>query len=144
MYGRDWIIRVIQGPQQGYFTPRGLKTFLEGEYVITPDADRMGYRLNGPKVEHRSGADVITDATPPGSVQVPGDGMPIILVADGQATGGYAKIAVVVTPDQDRLGQARPGDKIRFEKVTLGKAHQLLAEMENRIQEIKRSLNSAP
>lgn len=140
IYTRKWVIQVILGPQQEYFTTQGLKNFLEGDYVITPESDRMGYRLRGPKVEHRLGADIITDATPPGSVQVPGDGMPIILVADGQATGGYAKIAVVITADQDKLAQARPGDTIRFQKVTIHKAHQLLTEMENRIQQIKSSL----
>ncbi len=140
IYTREWIIGAILGPQQEYFTPRGVKNFLKGDYAITPESDRMGYRLKGPKVEHRLGADVITDATPPGSVQVPGDGMPIILMADGQATGGYAKIAVVITPDLDKLAQARPGEKIRFEKVTLLEAHQLLAAMEDKIQQIKNSL----
>lgn len=140
IYTHESVIRVILGPQKEYFTKQGLRSFLGGDYVITPETDRMGYRLRGPKVEHSLGADVITDGTPPGSVQVPGDGMPIILVADGQATGGYAKIAVVITPDQDKLAQAKPGDRIRFQKVTIDKAHLLLAEMENKIQGIKRSL----
>jgi antagonist of KipI len=140
IYTKEWIIRVILGPQQEHFTPAGVNTFLGSDYVITPESDRMGYRLRGAKVEHRLSPDVITDATPPGSVQVPGDGMPIILVADAQATGGYAKIAVVITPDLNNLAQAKPGDKISFEKVTLLKAHQLLVEMENKIQKIKSSL----
>lgn len=139
VYPREWVMRVILGPQQEYFTTLGLGNFLGENYMITPESDRMGYRLRGPKVEHKLGADVITDATPPGSVQVPGDGMPIILVADGQATGGYAKIAVVITVDQDKLAQARPGDAIRFQEVTLPEAHQLLAEMEDKIQRIKSS-----
>ncbi len=139
-YGAEWLIRVILGPQMDYFTMRGISQFLGGEYVITPQSDRMGFRLKGPRIEHRAGADILTDATPPGSVQVPGDGMPIILVADGQATGGYSKIGVVISPDQDKLGQAKPGEKIRFEKVTLSQAHRAMKEMRNQIQEIKGSL----
>ncbi len=96
----------------------------------------MGYRLQGPKVEHRGGADVFTDATPPGSIQIPGDGMPIILLADGQTTGGYSKIGVVISLDQDRLAQARPGDKIRFEKVDIFQAYRILEEMENIIKKL--------
>jgi antagonist of KipI len=139
-YGREWRIRVILGPQDDYFTGKGLETFLGGEYEITPQADRMGYRLKGPKVEHRSGADILTDATPPGSIQVPGDGMPIILLADGQTTGGYSKIATVISVDQDLLAQARPGDKVRFREVTLTEAHRLLQEMERKITEIRSGL----
>ena len=141
LYTGEWLIRVIPGPQLEYFTPRGLKTLMEGEYGVTPESDRMASRLKGHRIEHRGGADVITDATPPGSIQVPGDGMPIIFLADGQATGGYAKIAVAITPDQDKLGQAKPGDRIRFQKVDLEKAHLLRAEMQERIRAIKSSFD---
>ncbi len=140
-YGKNWQIRVIFGPQKDYFTRRGIETFLTSEYEITPQADRMGYRLKGPKIEHKSGADILTDATPPGSIQVPGDGMPIILLADGQTTGGYSKIATVISVDQDLLAQARPGDKVRFQSVTITEAHRSLEEMEKKIMEIRRSLS---
>jgi len=138
VYGRDWLIRVILGPQNDYFTRRGMDTFLTGEYLITPQADRMGYRLKGPPIEHKAGADILTDATPPGSIQVPGDGMPIILLADAQTTGGYSKIAVVTSVDQDLLSQARPGDKVRFARVTLSAAHRLLEDREKKIHKLKR------
>lgn len=138
VYGRNWLIRVVLGPQNNYFTRRGIDTFLTGEYLITPQADRMGYRLKGPPIEHKGGADILTDATPPGSIQVPGDGMPIILLADAQTTGGYSKIAVVTSVDQDLLAQARPGDKVRFSRVTLSEAHRLLEEREKKIQKLKR------
>ncbi len=138
VYGRDWLIRVILGPQNDYFTRRGMDTFLTGEYLITPQADRMGYRLKGPPIEHKAGADILTDATPPGSIQVPGDGMPIILLADAQTTGGYSKIAVVTSVDQDLLSQARPGDKVRFARVTLSAAHGLLEDREKKIHKLKR------
>jgi antagonist of KipI len=141
VYGKNWRIRVIFGPQKDYFTRRGIETFLTSEYEITPQADRMGYRLKGPKIEHKSGADILTDATPPGSIQVPGDGMPIILLADGQTTGGYSKIATVISVDQDLLAQARPGDKVRFQKVTIHEAHRFLREMEEKIMGIWRSLS---
>jgi allophanate hydrolase subunit 2 len=101
----------------------------------------MGYRLKGPKVEHKAGADILTDATPPGSIQVPGDGMPIILLADGQTTGGYSKVATVISVDQGLLAQARPGDKLRFQRVTITEAHRLLEEMEGKIVEIRRRLS---
>jgi allophanate hydrolase subunit 2 len=100
----------------------------------------MGYRLKGPKIDHKGGPDILTDATPPGSVQVPGDGMPIILLADGQTTGGYAKIATVISVDQDLLAQARPGEKVRFQRVTITEAHRLLEKMEEKIMEIRRML----
>ena len=140
-YGRQWKVRVVMGPQNDYFTRGGIETFLSSEYEITPQADRMGYRLKGPKVEHKGGPDILTDATPPGSIQVPGDGRPIILLADGQTTGGYSKIATVISVDQDLLAQARPGDKVRFQRVTITKAHLLLEEMEKKIKEIRRSLS---
>jgi antagonist of KipI len=140
IYERRLNVRVVLGPQDDYFTRKGIETFLQSEYEITPQADRMGYRLKGPKVEHQSGADILTDATPPGSIQVPGDGMPIILLADGQTTGGYSKIATVTSVDQDLLAQARPGDKVRFQKVTITEAHRLLREMEDRMQRIKKAL----
>jgi antagonist of KipI len=140
VYGRAWRVRVIFGPQNDYFTTRGIETFLTSEYEITPQSDRMGYRLQGSKIEHKAGADILTDATPPGSIQVPGDGMPIILLADGQTTGGYSKIATVTSVDQDLLAQARPGDKVKFQRVTITEAHRLLGEMEKKIREIKKRL----
>ncbi len=139
VYRGDYRLRVILGPQKDSFTRRGIETFLNQEYTITPQADRMGYRLRGPKIEHKTGADILTDATPPGSIQVPGDGMPIILLADGQTTGGYAKIGVVVSVDQDLLAQAKPGDRVRFEEVSIREAHALLAEQGDTIRAIAKA-----
>jgi antagonist of KipI len=139
VYGGDWRVRVILGPQRDYFTRLGIDTFLNSEYGITPQADRMGYRLQGPKIEHKTGADIFTDATPPGSIQVPGDGMPIILLADSQTTGGYSKIGVVTSVDQDLLAQAKPGDRVRFQRVTIHEAHGLLWEREKNIQAIPKT-----
>jgi antagonist of KipI len=141
LYGKQFDVRVVLGPQNDYFTRRGMGTFLGSEYEITPQADRMGYRLKGPKIEHKRGPDILTDATPPGSIQVPGDGMPIILLTDGQTTGGYSKIATVITVDQDLLAQARPGDRVRFQRVTITEAHRLLKEREKKIIEIRMRLS---
>ncbi len=139
VYGAEYRLRVILGPQKDSFTRRGIDTFLNQEYTITPQSDRMGYRLRGPKIEHKTGADILTDATPPGSIQVPGDGMPIILLADGQTTGGYAKIGVVVSVDQNLLAQAKPGDRVRFQGVCLKEAHALMAEQGNTIRAIAKA-----
>ena len=138
VYKKDWLVRVIDGPQADYFTQQGIETFLSSEYEITPQSNRMGYRLKGPKIEHKIGADIITDATPPGSVQVPGDGMPIVLLADAQSTGGYSKIGAVISRDQDLLAQAKPGDKIKFQRIDVVESQKLYCEMEDIIRKIKR------
>jgi allophanate hydrolase subunit 2 len=97
----------------------------------------MGYRLEGPPVEHKAGADIVSDGIPPGAVQVPGDGLPIILLADRQTTGGYVKIATVSTVDLPKLAQARPGDRVRFLQVTEEEAYRLLREYEKSIDALK-------
>jgi biotin-dependent carboxylase-like uncharacterized protein len=111
-------IRVILGPQTDHFTPRGIETFLSSEYRLSPQSDRQGLRTVGPAIEFATGPDIITDPTPLGAIQVPGDGQPIILHRDGQVTGGYAKIAVVASVDLDRCAQIFPGDAIRFEAIS--------------------------
>jgi len=92
-------LRVVLGPQDDAFTDEGRHTLLESVYRVTPEADRMGYRLDGPRVAHPGAPDIISDWIPLGAVQVPGNGRPIILLADRQTTGGYAKIATVIRPD---------------------------------------------
>ena len=131
-------LRVIMGPQDDHFTEEGICTFLGSEYTISIKADRMGYRLEGPPIEHKAGADIISDGIPLGAVQVPGDRLPIILLADRQTTGGYTKIAVVITADINKLAQAKPGDKVRFLQITEEEAHQCLKEYEQTIYTLKR------
>ena len=130
-------LRVILGPQDDHFTEKGIYDFLHSEYTISTEADRVGYRLQGPRIEHKTGADIISDGIPLGAVQVPGDGLPIILMADRQTTGGYAKIAIVITVDVPKLAQAKPGDKIRFLQTTEEEAHQALREYEQTIHTLK-------
>jgi biotin-dependent carboxylase-like uncharacterized protein len=121
--------RVVLGPQDDRFTPEGIAAFLEGPYEVTPQADRMGYRLKGPAIAHARGHDIISDGIPLGGIQVPGEGQPIVLLVDRQTTGGYTKIATVIGPDIARIGQTRPGQRVRFRRVSLAEAHAaLLAE----------------
>jgi len=127
-FGNSYTVRVVLGPQDDYFTEEGIKTFFASTYKITHEADRMGYRLDGPKIEHKQGADIISDGIALGAVQVPGHGSPIVMLADRQTTGGYAKIATVITPDINLLSQAKTGDTVNFVKVEIEEAHELLKD----------------
>src|SRR6185437_8345461 len=117
-------VRVVLGPQQEYFMDEAIAALLGAPYTIAARSDRMGVRLDGPPLAHRpeKGFNIVSDAIAPGSIQVPGGGQPIILLADRQTTGGYPKIATVIGADLPMLGQARPGDPLRFESVTLEEA----------------------
>jgi antagonist of KipI len=130
VYGHDHRLRVILGPQDDRFTSEGVSTFLRSAYTVTPQSDRMGCRLAGPKISHAAGADIVSDGSPLGAVQVAGDGVPIVLMADRGTAGGYAKIATVIGVDVGRLSQAAPGDTVRFEAVTLDEAIAALREQE--------------
>lgn len=110
-------IRVVLGPQDDYFTKKGLDTFLHTAYQVSPQSDRMGIRFLGEAIEGVSSMDIVSDGITFGSIQVTSEGLPIILMADHQTTGGYAKIATVVTDDLCKLAQARPGDHVAFESV---------------------------
>lgn len=121
-------LRAIAGPQDDRFRDDGVATFFASPFRVTPANDRMGYRLAGPPVRHRDGPDIITDALLPGAVQVPGSGQPIVLTADAQTTGGYARIATVIGPDLRLLAQARAGDEVRFARVGQAEAVRALRE----------------
>lgn len=112
--GGEVRLRVLVGPQEDMFSPDGIATFFSSPYTVTDRNDRMGYRLEGPAVRHKGGADIITDALPPGAVQVPGNSMPIVMMADCQTSGGYAKIGTVIGPDLRLLAQSRSGDTVHF------------------------------
>ena len=121
-------IRVVLGPQDDRFTDAGIRALLDGPYEVLPQSDRMGARLSGPRIEHARGHDIISDGIALGSVQVPGDGQPIVLLVDRQSTGGYTKVATVCSCDIGRIGQARPGQSLRFQTVGVAEAHRLLRE----------------
>jgi len=132
--GEPTPLRVVLGPQDDAFTPDGLSVFLGTPYTVSSQADRMGCRLEGPPVAHRAGADIVSDGVAWGAVQVPGDGRPIVLLADRQTTGGYAKIATVIGVDLGLLAQAAPGDAVRFQEVDLWTARELLLWREYRLR----------
>ncbi len=142
---RPWAeLRVVLGPQDDLFSPEGIATFLGSEYRVTTNADRMGYRLDGPPIAHVKGADIVSDAIAPGAIQVPGDGKPIVLMGDRQTTGGYTKIASVIRADIPALAQARAGDRVRFRQVTLAEARAALAAFVAHLGEAEAAVGAPP
>jgi biotin-dependent carboxylase-like uncharacterized protein len=118
-------IRVVLGPQAERFTDAGIAALLGGPYEMLPQSDRMGARLSGPRIAHARGHDIISDGIALGSIQVPGDGQPIVLLVDRQSTGGYTKIATVGSFDIARVGQVKPGRRVRFRAIDIPEAHRL-------------------
>ena len=116
---KQYDLRVILGPQDDHFTEEGLQTFFREVYTVSAEFDRMGIRLDGAVIEHKNGGDIISDGIAFGAVQVPTAGKPIIMAADRQTTGGYTKIATVISADFRILGQLRGGDKVHFVPVTV-------------------------
>ena len=121
-------IRVVMGPQDDCFTEKGVETFLSSTYAFTNESDRMGCRLEGEVIEHKNGGDIITDGIAFGAIQVPSHGQPIIMMADHQTTGGYTKIAGVISVDLPLVAQSAPGYKVHFQKVTVEEAQKLYIE----------------
>lgn len=119
-------LRVVLGPQDDLFTPEGIESFLGGEYEMTTQSDRMGARLEGPEITTKHGSDIVSDGIAFGAVQVPNHGKPIIMLADRQTTGGYAKIATVASVDIPKLVQCRPGSKVRFQAISVEEAQDLV------------------
>lgn len=133
-------LRVVMGPQDDAFTDEGIETFLNSEFHVTNNCDRMGYTLEGVNIQHKDGADIISDGISIGAIQVPSNGHLIIMMADRQTTGGYTKIANVITADLPKVAQAKPGDVIVFRKSSLEEAHMLIKDLDNKINEIKKQL----
>lgn len=126
-------VRVILGPQDDYFGAAGIETFLSGSYRITKEADRMGFRLEGPAIAHNDkGADIASDGIAPGAIQVPAAGQPIVLLADRQTIGGYTKIATVISADLPRLCRMLPGQSLRFAAVGVAEAEAARRDLEAR------------
>lgn len=116
------LLRCVPGPQAEAFTAEGQRTFTHSLYTLTPDCDRMACKLKGRPIEMQQGPDILSDGITAGSVQVSADGQPIVMLADHQTTGGYAKIAVVISCDLPVLAQLRPGEKVAFTFVTPARA----------------------
>ncbi|MCW0234878.1 MAG: biotin-dependent carboxyltransferase family protein [Ferrovibrio sp.] len=136
-------IRVVLGPQEDRFTPNGIETFLSATYTVTKEADRMGIRLDGETVEHVRGADIASEGVVTGSIQVPGNGKPIILMADRQTTGGYTKIATVISADLPRVGRMKPGDTLQFAAVTVAEAEAVRREQEKQVRRLIDGIRTA-
>ena len=130
-------LRAIPGPQDDYFGS-DLNTFFRAEFQVSAKADRMGYRLAGPEIKIADGfpKSIISEPSQAGAVQVPADGQPIILLAD-HTSGGYAKPATVISSDLDLVAQARPGDRVKFQRVSPAQAQTAAREREDRLNRIR-------
>jgi 5-oxoprolinase (ATP-hydrolysing) subunit C len=124
----DGPIRVVLGPQDDEFGDEAKSLFLESEWKISATSDRMGYRLEGPVIRHLHGHNIVSDGTVNGSIQVPGNGAPIVLMPDRGTSGGYPKIATVISADLGRFAQIPAGRGFRFKAVTMTQAQ---AELRN-------------
>jgi allophanate hydrolase subunit 2 len=113
----------VLGPQDGYFTDDAIAAFLGDAYRLSLEVDRVGYRLDGPRLAHRAAVELLSDGILPGAIQVPAGGQPIVIMPDGPTTGGYPKIAAVVRPDLRALTQLRRGETVRFRRLAWDYAH---------------------
>ena len=116
------VLRVVMGPQDEHFQTEDLAALVESRFTLTPQCDRMGCQLSGPKINYRRDKPLISEGIALGSVQVPGEGLFIVALRDRQTVGGYPKIATVISPDIRRISQARPGAVIRFQSIDIAAA----------------------
>ena len=135
--------RIVLGPQDDYFTAKGIATLLEATYTVSPATDRMGMRLDGPPLEHAKGFNIVSDGIAPGAIQVPGNGLPIVLLADRQTTGGYPKVATVISADLPALGRLTPGAKVAFTAVGIDAAEEARRRMADYLAELEASIAPA-
>ena len=137
-------LRVVLGPQDDMFTEHGIGTFLSESYVVTPEFDRMGCRLDGEIVEHKGeSGDIISDGIAFGAIQVPTAGKPIIMLSDRQTTGGYTKIANVISADFRILAQLKAGDRVRFAQVSVAAAQDALLTQRAALKTLRTAVSRA-
>jgi biotin-dependent carboxylase-like uncharacterized protein len=134
-------IRVVLGPQDDFFDAEEIAAFLKGPWRISARADRMAYLLEGPKLSHSKGFNIVSDGITHGAIQVPGEGQPIVLMADRQPTGGYPKIATIIGPDLGKIAQFRPGSRFQFTAVSLGEA---VAARRKEAEALAKGIKSTP
>lgn len=137
---RKPVLRFIPGSDRHHCTTDAMKTFGQSGFFISPDSDRMGVRLEGPRIERASEEDLLSEAVAPGTVQVPPNGKPILLLNDCQTIGGYPKLAHVITCDLPIAAQLRPADTVRFREVSVADAHQALSERERDLEQFRRGI----
>lgn len=136
-YSREPVIRVILGPHQDYFTSEGIEMFLSSKYQVTPLSNRMGIRLHGEPIIHTDRADIFSCAVTFGTIQVPADGQPIILMADRQTTGGYTQIAIVISVDLPLVAQLLPGNQLSFQAIYVEEAQQLYIKQQKELKQLE-------
>jgi len=125
VYSEHPVVDIIPGPQTDYFTEESVATFLSEEYMVSTTSDRMGYRLQGPPLNHESQTELISEGLTFGAIQVPSSGQPIVIMADCPTTGGYPKIGTVASADLPLLVQCVPNQsRIRFREITVTKAQE--------------------
>ena len=140
----EYKIRVVLGPQHDMFTEHGIETFLSESYVVTPEFDRMGCRLDGEIIEHKGeSGDIISDGIAFGAIQVPTAGKPIIMLSDRQTTGGYTKIANVISADFRILAQLKAGDRVRFAQVSVAAAQDALLTQRAALKTLRTAVSRA-
>ena len=134
-YPGTWTLRIIWGPQDADFTDAAKRTFTNSRYTVASQSDRTGIRLNGAVIERKNNTaeSIISEGLIAGSIQIPGDGKPIIILGE-TVTGGYRKIATVISADLPLLGQIKPGDGVHFEPVSMDAAQRALLKMEESIK----------
>jgi antagonist of KipI len=136
---KEVLLRVIPGPQDHHFTEKGYQIFCSSIYQVTPQCDRMGVRLEGPPIERRPDVEesIISEGLIPGAIQVPGDLRPIIILTE-LVSGGYTKIATIISTDLPKVAQLKPGDRVRFKTISIEASHDLLKEQEERLKGFKK------
>jgi len=135
-FGSSQTVQIVFGPQDDAFTEAGRRTLVESTYEVSQASDRMGCRLEGPAIQHVGPPDIISDWVPLGGIQVPGNGKPIVLLADRQTTGGYTKIATVIGPDIPHVAQLRPGEILRFKAISVGEAQAAARALERDLNQV--------
>ncbi|MBY6037133.1 biotin-dependent carboxyltransferase family protein [Fictibacillus nanhaiensis] len=134
-------VRVMKGRQYDWFTPESQTKLFTESFEVTSQSDRMGYRLKGPTLELKHEQEMLSEAVNFGTIQVPSEGNPIVLLADRQTTGGYPKIGQIATVDLSIMAQLKPGDKVQFTEVSHAVAQQLYLDRERNIQQLKQGIS---
>jgi biotin-dependent carboxylase-like uncharacterized protein len=137
---KDPTLRVVLGPFDDFFSEEGIGNFLSTPYTISPQSDRMGYRLRGAAIQRRRSGELITCGLANGTIQVPPDGQPILLLVDRQTIGGYPIIATMIHADLPQAAQCAPGDQLRFTAVSIDEARQAYLDLRGNVKKFKHSL----
>ncbi len=138
--GEPLVVRAMPGPEYEQFAPASQRAFWGGAFAVTTEADRMGCRLSGPALVRTTKAELLSSAVTCGTVQVPAGGQPLVLLADCQTTGGYPRLAQVISADWGRLAQALPGTRLLFQRVDLAGAQALYLAQEQRLRALARAV----